>query len=271
MKTYDLLTETTTDVDELVTFDEANQDYITAVEHAGTLVPTDIKDKYTLGKQALKDTDLYTDELYAMPQGMTITSHLNRYVLNVNRIRETDGQVMNYEDEDALNNFLMEMQPALLQPLTEDEKQHLLDLYDAYHQYIQDAIQTMKDKYGFAFFVTAHSMNETSGTNTPDDGKRPHFDICTEDGTTTHQRVVDAMHDVLEDAGYMVKRNEPYSGGYTVDTHSDPDANIHGIQLEVNKALYMDENTFEKNNSFDEISTLITGAIERAAVTAGRL
>ena len=36
-------------------------------------------------------------------------------------------------------------------------------------------------------------------------------------------------------------RNKPYAGGFITEHYGNPAARLHAIQIEVNRALYMDE------------------------------
>jgi len=45
--------------------------------------------------------------------------------------------------------------------------------------------------------------------------------------------------------GFSVKSNQPYKGGWITRHFGEPDHNVHAIQIEINRALYMDETTFE--------------------------
>ena len=55
----------------------------------------------------------------------------------------------------------------------------------------------------------------------------------------------------LRGFGYSVSRNKPYAGGFITEHYGNPTAGLHAIQLEINRALYMDERRYERTAAFD--------------------
>ena len=76
----------------------------------------------------------------------------------------------------------------------------------------------------------------------------------------------------LADRGYAVSRNTPYAGGFTTRHYGRPAAGIHVLQIEINRALYMDEDRIEKRADFpgfkSDMDRLIAGI---AGFVAGRV
>ena len=61
--------------------------------------------------------------------------------------------------------------------------------------------------------------------------------------------------------GYSVSRNKPYAGGFITEHYGNPAAGLHAIQLEINRALYMDERRYERSPNFDRLAAdLVTVA-----------
>ena len=52
----------------------------------------------------------------------------------------------------------------------------------------------------------------------------------------------------------MVSRNKPYAGGFITEHYGNPAAGLHAIQLELNRAIYMDERRFERSSSFARLA-----------------
>ena len=51
-----------------------------------------------------------------------------------------------------------------------------------------------------------------------------------------------------------MSRNKPYAGGFITEHYGNPAAGLHAIQLELNRALYMDERRFERSPSFARLA-----------------
>ena len=66
--------------------------------------------------------------------------------------------------------------------------------------------------------------------------------------------VTDTARRVLEGQGYRVRLNAPYAGGYTTRHYGRPRDGAHALQIEINRALYMDEDSFERRPYFDTLA-----------------
>lgn len=78
--------------------------------------------------------------------------------------------------------------------------------------------------------------------------------------------VAERMRTVLEGFGYVVTRNTPYAGGFTTRHYGRPQEGVHAIQIEINRALYMDENSYQRTTYFP---TLVRHMNEVAKALAG--
>ena len=58
--------------------------------------------------------------------------------------------------------------------------------------------------------------------------------------------IVDLFENSLTAMGYSVARNDPYAGGFVTQNYGRPNSGIHALQVEVNRALYMDESTITR-------------------------
>ena len=64
------------------------------------------------------------------------------------------------------------------------------------------------------------------------------------------------------DEGFTVARNKPYSGGFTTQTYGRPEAGIHTLQIEINRAIYMNEETITRLPSINSLKSKISNIIE---------
>jgi N-formylglutamate deformylase len=91
------------------------------------------------------------------------------------------------------------------------------------------------------------------------------------DGTTCDAAFLDLAHDVLAEFGYHVTINHPYKGQELVRRYADPANNRHSLQIEINRALYMDERTGERSADFAPLQAQLAQLVEaicRFAATA---
>jgi N-formylglutamate amidohydrolase len=80
-------------------------------------------------------------------------------------------------------------------------------------------------------------------------------------GAAASPAIARRLQTELEDLGLRVVRNAPYAGGYTTETYGRPSAGIHALQIEINRALYLDEAALTPGPGYaalrDTLSTLI--------------
>lgn len=117
--------------------------------------------------------------------------------------------------------------------------------YRPYHRALQRLIETTRERHGHCLLVDCHSMPSIGGPMDRDPG-RSRVDIVLGDafGTSCATAVTGRVEELFTAFGYRVSRNMPYSGGYTTVHYGRPEANVHALQIEFNRALYMDEQRF---------------------------
>ena len=69
----------------------------------------------------------------------------------------------------------------------------------------------------------------------------------------------------------MVVLNKPYAGGYITENYGRPHEGIHALQVEINRALYMDEVSFEKSSAFDRLRADLERMVKAIAIGTSRL
>ncbi|MBO0754006.1 MAG: N-formylglutamate amidohydrolase, partial [Bradyrhizobiaceae bacterium] len=121
-------------------------------------------------------------------------------------------------------------------------------LYKPYHRALRKLITQIHRDFGTAVLVDVHSMPSAAG---PKDD-RPRADVVIGDryGTSCLGTISDTIEEALRDLGYVVSRNKPYAGGFITEHYGNPAAGLHTVQLEINRALYMDERRLERISSF---------------------
>jgi N-formylglutamate deformylase len=121
----------------------------------------------------------------------------------------------------------------------DDALRRIEGLYKPYHRALRRLLTRVHRDFGTAVLVDFHSMPSNIGAK--DD--RPRADIVIGDryGTSCVPIVSEVADDVFRELGYAVSRNKPYAGGFITEHYGNPAAGLHSIQIEVNRALYMDE------------------------------
>jgi N-formylglutamate amidohydrolase len=137
--------------------------------------------------------------------------------------------------------------------LSFDEAQRRLrHYYWPYHRALASLIERTRTQFGHCILIDCHSMPSAGSPR----GRAPEnwdprkaecgqgrIDFVLGDchGRACAPAVIDAAEQALRRLGYRVARNAPYSGGFVTRHYGRPDEAVHGLQIEINRALYMDE------------------------------
>ena len=129
------------------------------------------------------------------------------------------------------------------------------NVYRPYHTALQRLISETKEAFGKCILVDCHSMPST-GAPLEDDTNRKGVDIVlgNNHGASCAPELMDFVDERLTGLGLRVRRNNPYSGGYTTRHYGRPRQNVHTLQIEINRALYMDEITIQKHEGFADLA-----------------
>ena len=120
-------------------------------------------------------------------------------------------------------------------------------LYRPYHRALRQLVTATRERFGSYLLLDCHSM--PSGVSPSERlTRRGRTDIVLGDchGTACHPLVMETAHRSLSAKGYAVARNAPYAGGFTTAHYGKPGLGGHCLQIEISRALYMDERSFER-------------------------
>jgi N-formylglutamate amidohydrolase len=120
-------------------------------------------------------------------------------------------------------------------------------LYRPYHQALRQLLAGTSERFAGYLLIDCHSMPSTGGPSERE-FKRSGVDIVLGDchGTSCHPAIMETAQRLLSAKGYRVVRNAPYAGGFTTSHYGAPQSGRHAMQVEINRALYMDERSIER-------------------------
>src|ERR1700681_1114081 len=126
-------------------------------------------------------------------------------------------------------------------------------LYKPYHRALRRLFMRLHRDFGAAMLIDCHSMPSTTGAR----DERPRADLVLGDryGTSCVPIVAEIIEETMRAFGYAVSRNKPYAGGFITEHYGNPTTGLHAIQLEINRALYMDERRYERSASFARLAS----------------
>jgi N-formylglutamate amidohydrolase len=125
-------------------------------------------------------------------------------------------------------------------------------LYKPYHRALRRLINRVHQTFGTSVVVDCHSMPSIGVSR--DEPRRPDMVIGDRYGTSCAAFLADIVEDTMTSLGYSVGRNKPYAGGFITEHYGNPASGLHAIQLELNRAIYMDERRREHGPNFAQVS-----------------
>jgi N-formylglutamate amidohydrolase len=155
----------------------------------------------------------------------------------------------------------------------------ITDYYFQYHHALDRLIQQTRARFSASLLLDCHSMPSQQRPRSPNGAARlkgePTRRTVQRRTTTTladivlgdnHSRscapwVTQVASDYFEQCGYHVARNQPYAGGYITVHRGKPDNGVHALQIEVNRALYMDEVSLQPNTALESLTSDMTGLV----------
>ncbi len=137
-----------------------------------------------------------------------------------------------------------------------EAEQRIRQLYEPYHDCLRGLVADAHHKFGCAALIDCHSMPSIGGPLDQDAGHvRADVILGDRHGTSCGSALTDTVEAAFKAKGYSVRRNSPYAGGYTTERYGKPLHGIHALQIELNRALYMDEDSLKKTAGFESLKT----------------
>lgn len=143
-----------------------------------------------------------------------------------------------------------------------EAKRRVENAYFPYHAALKRLIEDTKCRFGTCLLIDCHSMPSIGSLVEDDyDDRRVDIVLGNNHGTSCAPEILSYVNDSLRRQGMAVFCNNPYSGGYTTRHYGQPDEDIHALQVEINRSLYMEEKTIERHGGFLELCNRITRLI----------
>ncbi len=129
-----------------------------------------------------------------------------------------------------------------------------------YHHALRDMLDSAQSRFGQVWHINCHSMPAAGVPQQPGMGQggRIDFVLGDRDGTTCEPEFTELVATILRGFGYRVRVNDPYKGVELVRAHSDPRNGRHSLQVEINRALYMNEFSLERAGGFNALRANLT-------------
>ncbi len=248
-----------------------------SLPHSGRYYPDSFIHQARLQGSALRASeDAFVDEMVPLSpaDGVAgIACHYARAFCDVNRnALELDARLIRGDLPKAalglsarvkagygvIARCLSANQDIYRQPLDMTEVNRRLELiYHPYHRTLQTLIREARSAAGRAVLIDWHSMPSSAIVHSG--AARPDIVLGTLHGESCSEALVRKVKSALEGQGLRVGLNKPFAGGYIVEHYGRPGDGIEAMQIEINRALYMDEATLTPTDGLERLRTIFSG------------
>jgi N-formylglutamate amidohydrolase len=250
--------------------------FVLCSPHSGSIYPTVLQRASKLDAHGLrKSEDCYVDQLFAEVSGLgapMIAARFPRAYLDVNREPyELDPELFGRELPSYANHQSVRVAGGLgtiarivadgeeiyrTPPSLPAALERVELLYKPFHEDLSALMERTHAQFGMAILIDCHSMPSAAMSQSP--GNRPDVVIGDRFGSSCDQRLTRMIRDRLGKLGYQVQLNRPYAGGFITEHYGRPQRGFHALQVEINRALYLDEKTLERTRGFDRLRQDLT-------------
>jgi N-formylglutamate amidohydrolase len=236
--------------------------------HAGAVYPASFLAESRLDALGLRRSeDAYVDELFAPMTTLgapVMAARFPRALLDLNREpyeldpRMFDGRLPPFANTRSMRvagglgtipRIVADGQEIYRGRVCVEEALRRIEwLYKPYHRTLRQLVNRTATRFGHAVLIDCHSMPSTSVSR--EDGIKADIVLGDRYGTSCVGVLTDLVDAALRAKGYSVTRNKPYAGGFITEHYGEPALGRHALQVEINRALYMDERTITKRPGF---------------------
>lgn len=263
--------------------EERTTSVVFASPHSGRDYPQDFMRRTILDQSTVRSSeDAFVDELFA---GATahgaplIAATVPRAFLDLNRgpdeldpaliegVRRIGHNPRVSSGLGVIPRVVANGRPIYSGKLTLDEAHARISHYwRPYHDQLQTLLDQAQNSFGESILIDCHSMPHEALENVvPTGGARPDVVLGDRFGAAASPEVVERIEAAFASAGLKVARNMPFAGAYVAQTYGRPSRRRHAVQIEIDRALYLDEETIEKRADFAAFKALLDGIIAEIA------
>ena len=253
-----------------------------ASPHSGRDYPTDFVRASRLNPLMLRRSeDSFVDDLFSNAPALgapLLRAHFPRAYLDPNREAfELDPNMFDDQLPEYVNTNSVKVSAGLgtvarvvangeeiygYKLKFKEAKRRVEKSYFPYHEALKRLIEYTKFRFGICLLIDCHSMPSIGGPMDNDcDNKRVDIVLGNNHGNSCAPEFLSYVDESLSRQGMTVCCNNPYSGGYTTRHYGRPGEGIHALQVEINRSLYMEEETIEKHSGFSDLFGTITRLI----------
>lgn len=153
-----------------------------------------------------------------------------------------------------------------------DAQLRLRQHWHPYHTALQSLIEDTHASFGEAILIDCHSMpHEAIESHARPGHLKPDVVLGDRFGAAAGREVVDQIEAAFASAGFRVARNSPFAGAYIAQHYGRPLTRKHVVQVEIDRALYLDEARIEPSSNFSATSVRLNRVVADIARIGRRI
>lgn len=147
-----------------------------------------------------------------------------------------------------------------------EAEERIAHYWQPYHQTLRGLVEETVLAFGQSVLIDCHSMPHEAIEGQARPGV-PHPEVVLGDryGAAAGREVVDRLEVAFRKAGLRVARNSPFAGAYIAQAYGRPSRRQHVVQVEIDRALYMDESRVEKRPDFEAFRQVMAQVVAELA------
>jgi len=248
--------------------------FVFASPHSGRLYPAGFVAQSKLDPLSLRRSeDAYVDALFSGAVALgapMIAARFPRAFLDVNRAASEldpamfDGVLgVRVDSANARVNAGLGVIPRVVRDgaeiyadklSTAEAKDRIARLHEPYHAALARLIDEALQRFGVAILIDCHSM--------PSAGSVPDIVLGDRFGASASAQVTRLAESSFERFDFSVARNAPYAGGYTTNLYGRRDDGVHALQIEINRALYLNEHSIAPGADFELVQSRLSQVLQ---------
>ena len=132
--------------------------------------------------------------------------------------------------------------------------------YWPYHHQLLQVLSDIRERNGHAILLDCHSMPEAAIAHA-----NRNVDIILSNyfGSSSDKHIFNQLENSLKEEGFSVAKNEVFTGGFITRHYGQPTKGFHAIQIEINRGLYLNEETLEKTFGFNILKERLERSLSR--------
>jgi N-formylglutamate amidohydrolase len=239
---------------------KARKPFLITLPHSGEKIPQETPWLGQLPETLLMfDVDRFVDQLYQPVLSKLeipfVKTEWHRYAVDLNRLPDDvdADSVLGHANPSgkfprglhwSITTTGEKLMPG---PMAKTVHDVLVEKYfDPFHAQVRSHLAELRKSapHQTTYHLDAHSMPSLGTKEHRDPGQlRAEIVVGDCDGTSCSKMFKDLVISSYEKAGFKVALNWPYRGGRLTEVYGQPAQNQHAIQVELNRALYMNEKT----------------------------